>query len=391
VTEPEVAIAFTADPWVEVLHRHLADHGGARVRSLVVEPDGALEESYDVLLVGHRWSALTRALVSDVHARGRAVIGVYDPDEPAARRHLRELAVDALVESDAGPEAFVRAITAVAGRRAPETATSVPASVSKRGRLIVVGGPPGTGRTELAIELAVSLGRRLHAVLLDADDVAPAVAPRLQLPLEPSLRTAVDAVEHGRGDLAACVVSDRASGLRAVSGLPSASAWSHVRPGEIVRVAQHLAENADIVVADVAGHLEDIQTTFGRGRYAATRALLADADVIVSVCDASPTGIGRLLAWIVDARTLAPSASLHVVVNRAPGARFRRGEIFEELMTTVPVHDVSFVPVDTRVADAAWNGTTVARGGFTRAVAALAERLTPYGTVFPPDSLAAAS
>jgi Mrp family chromosome partitioning ATPase len=374
-----------------MLHRHLTDHGGARVRSLVVEPEGALDESYDVLLAGHRWSALTRALVDDVHARGRAVIGVYDTDEPAGRRHLRELAVDALVESDLGPDAFVRAITTVAGRRAPHATTPVPAPAT-RSRLVVVGGPPGTGRTEVAIELAVSLGRQTDVVLLDADDVAPAVAPRLQLPLEPSLRTAVDAVEHGRGDLAACVVSDRVSGLRAVPGLPSAAGWSHVRPGEIVRVAQRLGENGDIVVVDVAGHLEDVQTTLGRGRYAATRALLGEADVIVSVCDASPTGIGRLLAWIVDARALAPSVPLFVVANRAPSSRFRRGEMFEELMTTVPVHDVAFVPLDLRVADAAWNGTTVRRGGFTCSMAALADKLvTQLTPVAPPDSVAAAS
>ena len=53
--EPEVALAFTADVWVEELHRHLTDHGGARVRTLLVEPEGALEESYDVLVAGHRW------------------------------------------------------------------------------------------------------------------------------------------------------------------------------------------------------------------------------------------------------------------------------------------------------------------------------------------------
>ena len=39
------------------------------------------------------------------------------------------------------------------------------------------------------------------AVLVDADDVSPTVAPRLGLPIEPNLRTAIDAVEHGRGDL----------------------------------------------------------------------------------------------------------------------------------------------------------------------------------------------
>jgi MinD superfamily P-loop ATPase len=375
VSEPEVAIAFTADRWVEVLHRHLTDHGGARVRSLVVEPQGALDESYDVLIAGHRWSALTRALVADVRARDRAVIGVFDADEPAGRGHLQSLGVDALVESDAGPDAFVRAIAAVAGRRSDRALTNAPVVERRSGRLIVVGGPPGSGRTEIAIELAVALGRRTSAVLVDADDVGPAVAPRLHLPLEPNLRTAIDAVEHGRGDIARCVVEEQVSGLRVVCGLPNASVWSHVRPGEIVRVVERLTRDSAIVVADVGGSIEDLQASAGRGRYATARALLADADVVVCVCDASPIGIGRVLAWIVDARDVAPSRPFFAIVNRAPSTRFRRGELFEELTTTVPLHDVVFVPADARVTEAAWNGTAVARGAFTRVVASLADKV----------------
>ena len=375
MSEPEVAIAFTADPWVEILHRHLTDHGGARVRSLVVEPQGALEESYDVLLAGHRWSALTRAVVDDVRARGRAVIGVFDADEPASRRHLHSLGVDAFIESDAGPDAFVRAITAVAGRRSEQTPAHLSEAGPRGGRLIVVGGPPGTGRTEIALELAVALGRGTASVLLDADDVGPSVAPRLQLPLEPNLRTAIDAVEHARGDLAQCLVADRSGVVRAVSGLPNASSWSHVRPGEVVRVAERLIRDDGVVVADIGGAIEDVQATAGRGRYAVARALLADADVVVCVCDGSPTGVGRLLTWVVDARSIAPSAPFFVVVNRAPGARFRRGELFEELTTTVLLCDVVFVPADARVAEAAWNGTTVGRSAFTRVVATLAEKV----------------
>ena len=42
----------------------------------------------------------------------------------------------------------------------------------RAGRLLTVGGPPGVGRTEIAIELALALGRRTSVVLLDADDVA---------------------------------------------------------------------------------------------------------------------------------------------------------------------------------------------------------------------------
>src|SRR5207253_838260 len=93
VREPEVALAFTADVWVEELHRHLTDHGGARVRTLLVEPEGALEESYDVLVAGHRWPALTIALVADVHAHGRAVVGVHDREELASGEHLISLGV----------------------------------------------------------------------------------------------------------------------------------------------------------------------------------------------------------------------------------------------------------------------------------------------------------
>ena len=155
--EPEVALAFTADLWVEELHRHLTDHGGARVRTLLVEPEGALEEAYDVLVAGHRWPALTRALVSDVHAHGRAVVGVHDREELASREHLLALGVDALVESDAGADAFVRAIAGVAARRDDRSGARSIVAPTRAGRLVTVGGPPGVGRTEIAIELALAL------------------------------------------------------------------------------------------------------------------------------------------------------------------------------------------------------------------------------------------
>jgi Mrp family chromosome partitioning ATPase len=374
VREPEVALAFTADVWVEELHRHLTDHGGARVRTLLVEPEGALDETYDVLVAGHRWPALTQALVADVHAHGRAVIGVHDPEEIASREHLLALGVDGLVDSDAGPDAFVRAITSVAGLREDQLRTRVSVPTVRLGRLITVGGSPGSGRTEIAIELARALMRRTSVVLLDADDVAPAVAARLQLPIEPNVRTAIDAVEHGRGELGRCVLLQQSSGLRIVSGLPNASAWAQVRPSEILRVVERIGDAADVVV-DGAGMLDDVAGGGGRGRFATARALVAQSDVLVAVCDASPHGIGRLLGWAVEALTLAPGAALFVAVNRAPDARFRRGELYEEISKSLPLGDVRFVPADRRVADAAWAGTPVARGPFSRAVAELGDQV----------------
>jgi len=372
VSEPEVALAFTADVWVEELHRHLTDHGGARVRTLLVEPEGALEEAYDVLVAGHRWPALTRALVADVHAHGRAVVGVYDREESASREHLLALGVDALVEADAGPDAFVRAIVSVSGRRETRSLSGVAVAATRAGRLVTVGGPPGVGRSEIAIELALAVGRSARVVLVDADDVAPAIAPRLHLPIEPNLRTAIDAVEHGRGELDRCAVLEPTSQLRVVAGVPNANSWAQVRPGEIVRVVDRLADDFDVVVVDGAGMLEEVGTGTTRGRYATARAMVAEADVLVAVCDASPHGVARLLGWCVEALSLAPNASLLVAVNRAPDARFRRGELYEEIVTSLPPVGIVFVPLDRRVGNAAWNGTTVANGAFTRSVLGLA-------------------
>jgi MinD-like ATPase involved in chromosome partitioning or flagellar assembly len=373
VTEPEVALAFSADPWVEELHRHLSDHGGARVRSVVVEPGILREESYDVLVVGHRWAPLTRALVGDVQARGHAVLGVYDREEPASRKHLASLGVDALVESDAGLDGFVRAIITTAGNRAQHPAEPAPLTDRRAGQLVVVGGPPGVGRTEVAIGLAVACTRDHSVALVDADDVAPAVAQRLHLPIEPNLGAAIDAVEHGRGELDACVISDPRWRMSIVAGVPNPGAWAQVRPGEVIRVIDRVADAADIVVADGAGSLEDVGASGRRGRFATARALVAEADVLVAVCDASPHGITRLLAWVVDARSLAVETPMVVVVNRAPGARFRRGELYEEITTSLGAHEVAFAPYEARVSDAAWKGAAVGSGAFARAVVRVAD------------------
>jgi MinD-like ATPase involved in chromosome partitioning or flagellar assembly len=367
MSEPEIALVFTAEPWVEELHRHLTDHGGARVRSLVVEQSIALEESYDVLVVSHRWPALTLAFVADVHARGRRVLGVHDLAEPASRAHLAAVEVDDAIESDAGPDAFVRALIALGSQRGPVARVGPVALTPRAGRLVVVGGPPGVGRTEIAIQLAVTSGRGSRVALVDCDDVAPAIAQRLALALEPNLRTAIDAVEHGRGDLVSSVLTDPRTHVAVVGGIPSSAGWAQVRPGEVIRVIDRLGDEFETIVADGAGCLQELGGP-PRGRFATAQALVREADALVAVCDASPVGVARLLAWTVDARLLAPTTPLVVVTNRAPNAAFRRGELYDEITASCPVANVVFVGVDQRVVDAAWAGDPVARGRFTRSV-----------------------
>jgi MinD-like ATPase involved in chromosome partitioning or flagellar assembly len=371
VTEPEVALVFTPEEWVEVLHRHLTDHGGARVRQIVVEPEIALEESYDVLVVGNRWPALTHAFVAAVQSRGHSVLAVYAREEPAARSHLAAIGVDAAIESDSGPRAFVEMLQVLRAGRASAPEPLPAPSPTRRGRIAVVGGPGGAGRTEIALGLGVAVG----GVLVDADDVAPAIGVRLGVPPEPNLRTAIDAVEHARGDLSASLVPMPGSRCKVVAGLPSASGWSHVRPGEVIRVLERLVDDPVLTVVDCAGSIEEV-ASHPRPRNAIARALLLEADVIVGVCSATPLGVARFLTWAVEAIRLAPDTELIVAVNRAAKSRFRRGELYGELTRSLPVADVEFVTDDGRVADAAWAGTPVPAGPFTRAVARIGTLVT---------------
>lgn len=382
--EPEIALVFSPEVWVEELHRHFVDHGGVRVRQVLVDPSLALEEEYDALVVSHRWPALTRPLVAELHDRRRRILGVYEREEPAGRELLERLGVDRVVESDAGPREFLEALLLLmrdsASPFAPEEAgAAVKMSPGRQrgGRAVLVGGPAGAGKTEVAIEMSRAAAARGSAVVLvDADEVAPAVAARLGMPIEPNLRSAVDAVEFGLGALPDAVRDHAHGRFSLVGGLPNVAAWSQVRPGEVVRVVRGLAQAHGGVVVDTSAPLDDVGPG-SRGRYALARALLVEADAVVAVGVASPVGVTRLLAWLAAAHSLAPTAPVHVLVNRAPGDRFRRGEIFDEVNRTFPPASISFAPADRRVEAAAWSGALVSRGPFTRAVAGVVPAVFP--------------
>ncbi len=372
MSEPTIALVFTADTWVEELHRHCTDHGGARVRQVLIEPALALEEQYDVLVVSHRWPSLTHGLVDDLHARGRAVLGVYERGEPAGREWLVAVGADATVAVDNGPSGIVAALRSLhdanaggGGRRREEQP-----DVGARVPVTVVSGPPGGGATEVAIALARSLP---DALVVDADDVAPAIAPRLGLAIEPNLRSALDAVEYDGGTFAEHVVTLAGCGTKVLAGLPSATTWAQARPADVLRLLERAGALASHVVVDVAGPLEDLPVPMARPRHALSRALVGEADVIVAVGSASPVGVARLVAWIGAARALAPHTPIHAVVNRAPSRAFSQGELVEEVGRSFGVASVTVVPHDRRVEQAAWDGAAVPRGSFVRAVARLAE------------------
>jgi len=399
VPEPEVALVFSPEAWVEGLHRHLTDHGGARVRQVIVDPSLAFDEEYGTLVVSHRWPGLTRTFVDAVHRRGRCLLGVFDPEEPAGREFLGSLGVDGVLAADASMAEFVDSFTALAperhqpapsvsaleaavdGRRLPATIAN--GDRSRSWRLLAVGGTPGAGATELAIAFTAALRRQGgRAVLVDADEVVPSIAQRLGLPIEPNLRSAIESVEYGMGDVDA-TIARVARELDALSGLPNVGAWSQVRPSEVLDVIEEIARTRQLVIANVASRLEDVGRG-GRSRYGISRAVVGDATDVIGVAPATPVGVTRLLGWVSDVRALNAGATIHLAVNRAPRDAFRKAELEQEIRRTFDAASLVFLPHDPRVEAAAWSGTLVAYGPYARAVAELATRVAPPTSSAPP-------
>ena len=374
---PDIAIVVSPRDWAETLHRFVADHGGARVRARILDGREALDERYQVLVAEDLTSFLTPRLVAELHRSGRRLLGVFDPTEPWGQERLRELGADDTVATTTDPEAIVRAVTALTVSSLSDLdaelealTTDAPSpdhhpAAGSEGRVTAVGGPAGgPGATEVAIALAVEIGAGSSVVLVDADDVAPSLAQRLDLPLHPNLRTAIDAVQHLSGDLADTLRP--VAGIRVLPGLSSAVDAVDLRPAEVVDVVTELARRHDHVVVNVGHRLEE-----ATGRYAIAREVVAAADQVVGVASPTPVGVARLLEWIADVRALG-RAPLHVAFNQVPRGRFRRGELEEELRRTYSPPTTAFLPQDRRVEEAAWAGEVVAAGPFVRAVRALA-------------------
>ena len=209
-------------------------------------------------------------------------------------------------------------------------------------------------------------------LLVDADDTAPGVAQRLALPIEPNLRTAIDACTFGLGDLSTTL--QPGPGGPVLCGLPNVAAWAQMRTDDVLDVLHDLARTHDVVLADLGPSLDALDTA-PRDRNDIARRVAAAADRVVLVAAAQPRGVTRALSWAADLRSLAPDTPVHGFLNFAPRDRFRRGECTDELRTAIGLSSLHAAPRDPRVDRAQWDGVSVPRSTFTRAVGELAVAL----------------
>jgi MinD-like ATPase involved in chromosome partitioning or flagellar assembly len=372
MTEVDVALAVSPRDWSDALHQFLVDHGGARVRAHVMAAEDALSEDYQVLVIDDFCSFLTPRLVALLQRNGKTVLGVWDPDEFAdGKQRLVEAGVDSVIEASASPDEFLFALRAVAVvGETPRPESPAPRAERSRHSITVVGGPGGgAGTTEVAIALARWFtDRRRRAVLVDGDDVAPSVAQRLGLPLQPNLRSAIDSLQQRSPRFESTLHALPA--LSVLTGLANRRDWSEVRPSDAVDLVVELAGRGPVVV-NIAGQLDDLPTGGWSARFGLTRALLGTADRLVAVGLPTPVGVTRLAQWVIEAVDIRPGISVQLAVNRSPRSRFRRAEVAAELRRLVKPAGIWFLPEDEAVARASWQGTPVSRSSFPRAVARL--------------------
>ncbi|HET7845881.1 MAG TPA: hypothetical protein VFL72_00190 [Acidimicrobiia bacterium] len=350
---PELALAASARDWPDRVHRFLLDHGGGRVLARVMGAEQAVHDQYDVLLIDDVCSFLTPRLVQRLREAGREVVGVYSPgDGPDAKRRLLECGITDVIEADASADEFVAAAAAILAHREVSVPQPVPSSPTFR--IGVLGSGAGTGVTEVSIALAAHLAARRSAVLLDLNQPWPGIAQRLDLPLHPNLRTAVDLAHHSPARLREAI--HETGELAIVTGLANPGSGSEISGHELRSLVEDLAKcGFEFLVADLGAIAGE-----------ATPGLL-NFEVLLVVGGANPVGLTRLIRTVEKLFSSAHPEIVAVVNRVAAGAHFR-AEIRAELSRSLPGTPVILLPSDARIESAAWNGVIVDRGRFHRAI-----------------------
>lgn len=351
----ELAIAASARPWPDRLHRHVLDHGGARVAGRVLDATQAQEARFDVLLIDDVCSFLSPRLVALLRQDGRQVIGVFDRDDgPDAKRRLLECGIADVIESDATADEFLTQAATLAATALPVRQRLTRAS--RATTIGVLGLTAGVGATEVAVGLAWQLSPRVDTILVDLDARWPSVAQRLDLAPHPNLLTLVDAVVHGHP------YDEAETSLGKLRVVPGAAqpGWQGIPRHEVDMAVDTLSSRCRVLVADLGS--ADQGPDGG----------VEGVDTLVLVISGDPVGVTRLVRDAPRWSERAESGSMVVVANRVPQRRFHRSEVAAELEFAFGSVPVLTIPHDDGVITGAWEGSPSDRGKFGRAMAKMA-------------------
>jgi MinD-like ATPase involved in chromosome partitioning or flagellar assembly len=306
-----LGLAHVGSPWF----RDLARWSTASVLPVEFVKTVSVEEVRARLRSGRAFSALLvddgvpgadRDLLDEARAQGCAVIVVGDRGSP----RWQDLQVSAILPDGFDPATLLDVLGQVAtpvGKVAPVElpSTLVGSPSAWRGRLVVVTGSGGTGRSTLAIALAQGLAADprfadvvcLADLALDAEqgmlhdvpDVVPGV-----LELADAHRTGIPSVEQVRATTWG--IAER--GYSLLLGLRRHRDWTALRPRSFEAALESLRRAFRVVVADVDADLEGeaaCGSTDVEERNLMARSTLTAADAVVIVGRPGMKGLHSLL------------------------------------------------------------------------------------------------
>ncbi len=133
----------------------------------------------------------------------------------------------------------------------------------------------------------------------------------------------------------------------------------------------------------IAGLIEEITfDTVAPRRNGATLAVLADADLVLAVGSADPSGMERLVRGLAELAEMVPEASPSVVLNRSRRTSATADESAAALARFTGFAVTATLPEDRAAMDKCWQlGVPLAHAspgsGLRKAVAALGASLVP--------------
>ena len=303
--ETRIAKELTGLPGAELVLRCLertellASVRGARIDLVVIVGNPAWLDPY----------ALSTMVEHRSHVVGFAV-------DPLEAEGLRRLGIEI-----ASPGTSAQELLAGVTRIEPTLPPPEPKPSSPRGRLVAVWGPKGApGRSTVAVELAAEIAAQEPATaLVDGDTYGGDLAQMLAVVEElPTIVWAAQSASDGtlgQGSIASMLRRTSANGPVLLPGINRSELWSDITLFGWERLLDVFTATFRYTIVDVGFGLEnDDRLQHGRDRLA--RQTIQEADSVVAVCRADPTGLKTFLWSAERLKEIRPLDEVFVVANR---------------------------------------------------------------------------
>lgn len=286
-------------------HARASDVGTLLTRDLGMAPEivvlGDAMPIQEALAVG--------ALIDRV-LPGAELMLISEPDADTAlnamRAGVREL-ISPTVTDDELLTLFHRVSDNLSSRLKPHLAPNVVSDIAQSTVVVVISPKGGVGKSTIATNLAVGLGRRapMHVVLVDLDVQFGDTATLLDLTPTHSIADAFGTAAAMDTLILKTFLTPHPGGFYVLAGDDSPTVGDHVRSADVKRLLEQLSSQFRYVVVD---------TGAGLSEHTLAALEVADEAVVVSSMDVTSIRAVRKELDVLGELSLLPSGR-HIVLN----------------------------------------------------------------------------